>query len=276
MAAEATPEPGLPAPRLPAMHTLQRLTVGLAAALLLASLAACAAAQSPTFTDRTFLSVSVTDGGTARPLAAGTRVRLDFGATNLGASAGCNSMSGTYRVEGGRLAFEGGGMTDMACDPERMTQDTWLIKLLESKPAVRLAGDELTLESGSTVLRLLDRKVVEPDVALTGHRWTVESIVSGEAVSSIPQGASATLTFNADGSIDVDDGCNQGSARWSTVAGGIQVSDLVLTKKACQGAGAALEDAVVRVLRAGTIAAAIAGNALTLRAGANGLQLRAS
>jgi heat shock protein HslJ len=167
-------------------------------------------------------------------------------------------------------------MTDMACDPDRMTQDIWLAQLLESKPAVRLNGDELILESGWIVVRLLDRRVVEPDVALSGHVWTVVSIVDGDAVSSVPAGATATLTFNGDGTLDVNDGCNQGSARWIAAAGGIEVSDLVLTKKACDGPGGQLESAVVSVLRAGTIAAAIDADVLTLQAGGKGLQLRAS
>ena len=259
------------------MHTLHlRAITGVLLAIVLAVVAGCAAASSPGLAGRTFLSVAVTDGGAARPLVAGTRIRLDFRASDLGASAGCNSMGGTYRLDGGRLIFEGGGMTEMACEPDRMAQDTWLASLLASNPTARLAGDELTLTSGSIVVRLLDRKVVEPDVALTGHAWTVVSIIAGDAVSSVPQGASATLTFNADGTLTVDAGCNQGSARFSAVPGGIEVSDLVLTKKACEGPGGQLESAVVGVLRAGTIAAAIDSNVLTLRAGAAGLQLRAS
>jgi heat shock protein HslJ len=258
------------------MHSPHRLIAGLALTILVATAAACSGASAPSLTGRSFLSVTVTDGGAARPLAVGTRVRLDFRATDLGASAGCNSMGGTYKLENGRLSFEGGGMTDMACDPDRMTQDTWLVQLLESKPAVRLNGDELILESGSIVVRLLDRRVVEPDVALSGHAWTVVSIVDGDAVSSVPAGATATLTFNGDGTLDVNDGCNQGSARWIAAAGGIEVSDLVLTKKACDGPGGQLESAVVSVLRAGTIAAAIDADVLTLKAGGKGLQLRAS
>jgi heat shock protein HslJ len=258
------------------MQTLRRLTAVLALTILVAAMAACSAASAPSLAGRSFLSVAVTDGGAARPLANGTRVRLDFRATDLGASAGCNSMGGTYRLDNGRLSFEGGAMTEMACDPDRMTQDTWLANLLASKPAVRLTGDELTLESGSIVVRLLDRRVVEPDVALTGQAWTVVSIIDGDAVSSVPANATATLTFNADGTLDVNDGCNQGGARWSAVGAGIAVSNLVLTKKACEAAAGALEAAVVGVLRAETIAAAIESNLLTLRAGGKGLQLRAS
>lgn len=257
------------------MQTLRRLATGLALIALLAASAGCAA-STPTLADRAFLSVAVTDGGAARPLVAGTRIRLDFRATDLGASAGCNSIGGTYRIEGGRLVFEGGGMTEMGCDQARDAQDQWLVALLGSKPAVRLTGDELVLESGSIVVRLLDRKVVEPDVALTGHAWTVTSIISGDAVSSTPQGATATLLFNADGMLSVNAGCNQGGATWKGVGAGIEVSDLVLTKKACEGPGGQLESAVVGVLRAGSIAAAIDSDVLTLQAGTQGLQLRGS
>lgn len=257
------------------MHTLRRLAAATALLAILLTTAGCVGA-SPGLPNRAFLSVAVTDGGAARPLVGGTRIRLDFRTTDLGASAGCNSMGGTYKIDGGRLVVDAMFMTEMACDEDRMAQDDWLSKLLGSRPAVRLVGDELTLEGGSVVIRLLDRKVVEPDVAITGRIWTVESIISGDAVSSVPAGATATLAFHADGTLDVNAGCNQGSARWKAVGTGIEVSDLGLTKKACEGAGGQLESAVVGVLGAGSIAAAIDGSVLTLQAGAGGLQLRAS
>lgn len=257
------------------MHTLRQLATGIALVAILTAAAGCAA-SAPSLAARTFLSVAVTDGGAARPLVAGTRIRLDFRATDLGASAGCNSIGGTYRIENGHLIFEGGSMTEMACDPGRDAQDQWLVQVLGSKPAARLNGDELVLESGSTVVRLLDRKVVEPDVALAGTTWTVVSIIAGDAVSSVPQGATATLLFNANGSMSVNAGCNQGGAMWKAVGSGIEVTDLVLTKKACEAAGGQLESAVVGVLRSGSIAASIDANLLTLQAAGGGLQLRAS
>lgn len=257
------------------MQNLRRLATGLALVALLTAASGCAT-LAPTLAGRAFLSVAVTDGGVAWPLVAGTRIRLDFRATDMGASAGCNSIGGTYRIENGRLIFEGGSMTEMGCDPDRDAQDQWLIQLLASKPALRLTGDELVLESGSIVVRLLDRKVVEPDVALVGPTWTVESIINGDAVSSVPNGATATLVFNGDGTMTINAGCNQGGASWKAVGTGIEVSDLVLTKKACEAPGGQLESAVVGVLRVGSIAAAIDSNLLTLQAGAQGLQLRAS
>ena len=242
--------------------------------LMMAAGAACNAA-APQLTDRAFLSVAVTDGGAARPLVPGTRIRLDFKGSELGANAGCNSIGGTYRIEGGKLILDAAGMTEMGCDQPRHDQDDWLIEFLSSDPTFRLAGDELILESGTVVVRLFDRKIVEPDQALVGPTWTVDSIISGDAVASLPQGATATIVFNADGTLTLDAGCNQGGGRWAAVAGGLEFSDLILTKKACEGPGGQLEAAVMSVLGAGSVTAQIEAKGLLLRAGANGLGLRA-
>jgi heat shock protein HslJ len=104
-------------------------------ALLVVSLTAGCAAASFTVADREFLSTAVVDGGAALALAPGTRIRLTFQATDLGVSAGCNHIGGSYRIDGGRLVFEGVAMTDMGCDAQRDRQDQWLIAFLTSKPA---------------------------------------------------------------------------------------------------------------------------------------------
>lgn len=255
------------------MQITSRLAVGLAIVVALTTSTACAA-SAPQLAGREFLSVGVTDGGAAKPLVAGTRIRLDFQAESVGASAGCNSMGGAYRIESGVLIVDSIFMTEMACDEARMAQDEWLSKLLGSKPSIRIVGDELTLQSGSIVVRLLDRKIVEPDAALTGPTWTVQSIITGDSVSSIPGGVVATLVFKADGTVTVAPGCNDGTARWVAVGGGIKITELGLTKKACPGPAGELETAVIAVLGAETLAASIKSNVLTLQAGQRGLQLR--
>ena len=236
-------------------------------------LAACQA-SGPAMAGRAFLSVNVAENGAPKALVAGTRIRLDFQADALSANAGCNTMGGTYRLDGGRLVVGDLAMTEMGCQPELMAQDTWLAGVLGAKPQVVLVGDELTIDAGTAVIVLKDRRVVQPDLAITGPTWTVESLFTGDAVSSVPAGAVATLVFHADGTLDVDDGCNTGGAHWAPVGTGIEVSDLVLTKKACSGAAAELESAVVGTLREGTIAASIEADQLILRAGASGLGLR--
>ena len=184
-------------------------------------------------------------------------------------------MGGEYRVDGGRLTVDSLAMTDMGCDADRMAQDQWLATFLGSKPVMRLSGSELVLEAGSTGIRLLDRTLAEPDKPLVGPTWTVTSLIDNEAVSSVPAGATATLVFGADGGLTVQTGCNDGHGTWKAVGGGIEVSALAMTKKACIGPGAQLEDAVVGVLGSGTVAASIRADMLTLRSDGKGLQLQA-
>jgi heat shock protein HslJ len=164
---------------------------------------------------RTFLSVSATDGGVDRPVVPGTRIRLDFRAADFTASAGCNTIGGQYRVEAGRLVVVQLATTAMGCPAALGAQDAWLSALLMARPAVDLSGNALTLDAGSSVLKLLDQAVADPDRPLVGTLWNLESIISGGAVSSIPDGARATILFKADGTLSLFTGCNQGGATWT-------------------------------------------------------------
>jgi len=264
--------------RLAAVPNLNRrnpLAAGLAL-LFVASLASCQAAASLSLTNREFLSNGITDGGAAFDLVPGTRVRLNFTDTGLSASAGCNSFGATYRVEGGRLVIDGGAMTEMGCDQARDKQDQWLFAFLGSRPGVTLAGTDLTLDNGRAIMRLVDRTIAEPDLNIVGPTWTVTSIIEGDAVSSVPAGATATLTFNADGSVDVNAGCNRGRGSWTLDGTGIAFKDVFLTKMACADPAGSLETAVLAVINQGTVQASIKAKSLTLQAAGRGLQLTGS
>jgi heat shock protein HslJ len=244
-------------------------------AIVVVSLAACSAA-APDLNGREFHSVEVSEGGAARPLVAGTRITLRFSGTDVGANAGCNSLGGSYKVDLGRLVFERGAQTAMGCAQALQVQDEWLVAFLDSDPMIVVAGNELMLTNGAISMRLLDREVAEPDLNIVGPTWTVESLIQGDTVSSVPEGASATLVFKADGSVEVDAGCNRGSGTWRLEGTGIKVESLLLTKMACQGPGAALESAVLSVLSADVIQAQIESDVMTLIGGYAGLQLRGS
>ncbi len=221
-----------------------------------------------------WLSLAVTEDGEDRPLVDGTQIHLRFTDGQLGASAGCNSMSGAYRFEEGRLIFEGGGVTEMGCDEERHAQDEWLFGFIGAQPSVAQEGDKLTLTSGATVITLQDREVAEPDLPLTGTTWTVDSIISGDAVSSVPNGATATLVFTDDGRLELDNGCNSGGGTYEVTDGTLRVGELMTTLIGCDGPAAQLEAAVMGVLNAGELEYAIDAGSLTLMAGDQGLGLR--
>jgi heat shock protein HslJ len=241
--------------------------------VVIALLTGCGAASNE-LAGRSFLSTAVVAGGAPIELVPGTQVRLSFTADGrISANAGCNTMGGPYRLEGSTLVVTDAGVTEMGCDAARHAQDDWVFGLLTSGPALTLAGNELVLVSGTDSLALLDREIADPDRPLAGPTWTVESIISGDAVSSVPQGMAATLAFAADGSVQVATGCNEGSGTFSADATTLRISDLVLDTRACADAAGQLESAVLAVLRAETVTHRIEASSLTLQAGTNGLSL---
>jgi heat shock protein HslJ len=255
---------------------MKRLSTLLLSAILFTS-ACLGQAQAVGLDGRTFLSTAVTDGAAAKVLAPETRIRLVFNADgSLGASAGCNSIGGTYRVVDGVLDVEPGAMTEMGCDEARHAQDAWLIEFLASDPRIVLSGNDLGLSSGTTAIRLLDREVAEPDLPLAGTQWVVDSIIEGEAVSSVPDGARATLRIAEDGSAVIQTGCNEGGGRVVLDGAQIRFTDLVSTDMACVDGRADLERAVMAVLNAESATWTIDAGRLTITAGGAGLSFQGS
>jgi heat shock protein HslJ len=223
---------------------------------------------------REFLSTAVVERSEDRPLVPGTEIRIGFQDDQLTASAGCNTFGAAYRVEGGRLIVEGGSMTEMGCDDERSAQDEWLFAFLGSQPQITVSDDELTLSAGETVITLVDREVAEPDLALVGPTWTIESIIVGDAASSVPAGATASISFADDGTMSAETGCNTGGARYEVEGDELRLSPFELTLMGCDGAAGQLEQAVVAVLGSGRASYQIESDTLTLMAGNRGLVLR--
>jgi heat shock protein HslJ len=228
---------------------------------------------------RTFLSTAVTENGAARPLVEGTRIRIAFHEGRLNADAGCNQLTGPYTVDGTTLVVDELAMTEMACQPaERMDQDTWLAAVLAGRPTINVSGDTLVLTSGSREVTMLDREVADPDRALAGPRWRVESLIAGDAVSSTPGDAEAYFTFSTDGRISGSTGCNQFGGTYTATAGSITFSQIAMTKKACYGGANVLEMAVTVVFDGRPVPYRIDADRLTLTyaSGSGGLQLRAA
>ncbi|MBB4765781.1 META domain-containing protein [Amorphoplanes digitatis] len=221
---------------------------------------------------RTF--VSAPDEGSKR-LVEGTRLRLGFEPGTVTAEAGCNHLSGRAAVDGDRLVVSDVGGTMMACSAELMDQDTWLTDFLQQRPRWQLDGDTLVLSAGTTRLRLVDIRSAEPDRPLTGPRWSVQSLIDGDAAASVPAGADAHLTFR-DGRVTGSTGCTDVDGAASIGDGSITFSRLTSRGKACPPELEALERTVLGLLN-GKLAYRITGDRLTLtRADGDGLDLRAA
>jgi heat shock protein HslJ len=239
-------------------------------------LGACAAGSSsppdgtggPGLDGRTFLS----SGIVGRILVAGSRIRIAFRDGQVSASGGCNSMSGSYRIDGDRLVAGSLATTEMGCDEPLMAQDTWLADLLDGA-TIALDGDSLVLAKGGVRLTMEDREIADPDRPLLGTRWVVDGLISGDAVSSMPVGVTAALTFSH-GRLDVEAGCNGGDGSVDVTDTTIDFGPIERTTKGCGPDAMAVEQAVMAVL-SGPVAYAIEARSLTLDAGGVGLMLRA-
>ena len=226
-------------------------------------------ATTEALSGRTFLSTGIEGAD----LAEGSQVRLTFEATRIGASAGCNQMSGEYEVVDGALKVGMLAMTEMACEEPLMSQDTWLSGFLDGATAT-LDDTTLTLAKDSTTLTLQDESVLNPDQPLEGTRWVVTSTIANEGVSSVPESAQASLVFDAT-SVAVETGCNSGSGGYEVQDDLITFGPIATTLKLCVDEGiAALEQSVLNVVQ-GEVEYDIDGNTLTLMKDGTGLVLTA-
>lgn len=248
--------------------------------VLLGGLAACGdqggvkATSAGDASPATYVVTGVTEKGTARDLVPGTEIRLRFEDGRLTLTAGCNTMIGTYDLDGSRLTVSALEMTEMGCDRARMDQDTWLGGLF-ARPVQFSPGPDGAIISGDTVLSIADREQVSPDRPLVGTKWLLDTVYQKETASSVPAGVSAYIVFEADGTVGFYDGCNEGGGPATIEDGRIGFGDLTSTLRGCTVDEVnRVADAFGRVV-GGTVAYEIEENSLTLTRGAHGLGFKA-
>jgi heat shock protein HslJ len=200
--------------------------------------------------DRTFVSTSVFEESLPRSLVSGTRVELRFFPDGrLDAQAGCNHLGGNGRIEDGRLVLADLGTTDMACDRDRMDQDTWLGTFLGARPAWTLTGDDLTLATDRAMIVLRDRRTLDPDRPLTGTRWVVDTIINDDIASSVPAGTEAFLTIDGDGAVLGHTGCRAVRGEATVTETTVRFADVGGLDGACTADAGRLHAAVATILR---------------------------
>lgn len=254
-----------------------------ALATIVSACGANAMVTSPPATDpaadlygKTFLSTKVTVDGKNHALVEGTRISLSFEKNKLSALAGCNGVGGDLKLVNGVIDLKPGPSTLMACDPALMKQSDWFAKILTSKPAWKFDDGTLTITSNQTVLTFLDKKQAMPDIGLEDSRWTLESIITGETVSTSAGAQKAYLEFR-DGKVSGTDGCNALGGPAKVSNGKVVLGDITTTLKACPD-GADIQTAFGKVLTKGTLTVVIDADRATLTTadGKNGIVLRGS
>jgi autotransporter-associated beta strand protein len=219
---------------------------------------------------RTFTASAITDQGRPRALVAGTQVEVRF--TDDGrvvVNAGCNTLSGTVTVDGGKLGVADMSVTEMGCDPARHDQDRFLAGLFAGNPEWRLDGGHLVLGSSGQGLELNQDRTLP----LAGTVWKADTVIVGTMAGSAPAGVHATLVFGPD-QVTITGLCNLAQAGYRTAGSTITFQPGRLTRKACQENVMSLEQATLAVLD-GEATYAIDTGTLTLTKGDRGLRLTA-
>jgi heat shock protein HslJ len=207
--------------------------------------------------------VNGTNDGVAIPIVADADITLDITGSSISGRSACNQYGGEVVVRDGQVQFGDLFMTEMACaEPVMASEAAYHAALAKVRAATR-DGDTLTL-SGPGVELVFELVVPPPAAELVETDWVLDSIITGDAVSSA-MGGPAGLRFGADGSMAGSTGCRAFTARYVDAEGITMVSDLALDAVACPGDLAAQDAAVVAVLGE-RFRAVVEGQHLTLAA----------
>ncbi|MGW2015953.1 META domain-containing protein [Streptomyces sp. NPDC001927] len=164
-------------------------------------------------------------------------------------NSGCNGFGAEVSVQGDTVTVKQGQGTEMACPGERGAFEAVLQKVFDGSMKARVEGDRLTLTSldGKNVVALTS----EPPAPLNGTTWTVDSLLSGETASSVPQGSEGKATFviDKDGKVRGNLGCNRFTATAEVTPTTLTVTGPVATTRMiCSGPQMQLETKLYELL----------------------------
>ena len=148
-------------------------------------------------------------------------------------SDGCNRYRAPVALDGNgfRVQTEAMVSTKMACLPELMTRaDAYTAALGQARTA-RVEGPRLTL-LGKDGAMLATFETQSRD--LSGTTWEVTGVNNGkQAVVSVLQGSSLTLSFSREGAVSGSAGCNRFSGKFTADGEKVTIHALASTRKRC-------------------------------------------
>jgi heat shock protein HslJ len=205
--------------------------------------------------------------GAAMPIAADFPITLTVAGTQISGRAACNFYGAEIDAGGGRMRLTMTSMTAMACPEPVMATETAFTTAIDRIDTVERDGASLVLR-GSGVRLEFERLAPPPVAEMVGTEWILESLVKGEAISSIA-GARATLRFDPGGTFSGSTGCRTFRGKWVAADGGIATPELGMDGE-CPANLAAQDSHVVSVIEG--FRASVDGRTLTLEAsGGEGL-----
>jgi heat shock protein HslJ len=169
-------------------------------------------------------------------------VTLRIDDDEVGGTAACNIYGGTIERDGSTITIGALSMTEMGCDEPTMALESAYLAALAAVTSADRAESSLLLEGPGVELTFaLD--VPEPDASLLGTAWSLESMITGDAVSSVL--GPATLVFEEDGTMRGSTGCRDFTARYELSGADLRVSDLAVDQVECEEGVASQDDHVL-------------------------------
>ena len=227
-----------------------------------------AALDAEALSGRTFTSTKVT----GRELASADPIVISFDDGQMSVSAGCNTMFGSFAVEGDTLEWaQQPASTLMACDKELEEQDAWLADLLTAGVTAEADGATLTLASDDVTIELTDGSTQDLD-SLLGRTWTViGTIRDGRTIRLPVRMTPPRLGVRGNGTARLDTGCNTGRTVVRVVDDGLEFGPTTTTRVACRQPAREIERRVLAVLDGRSDYVSFDGTVLVVVRGDTGL-----
>jgi heat shock protein HslJ len=195
-----------------------------------------------------------------------------FDAGKISGNAGCNDYTGSYTLDGDKIAVDGLAMTAMACPEIQMALEQAYTTTLSKVATYAIAGNALELKTAEGTVGLRYRVAERP--SLTKTRWLATMINSGSgAVVSVVGGSRVTAIFAEAGTVAGSGGCNDYSGPYTVDGSSIEIGPLMATEKACVEAAVNQQEAAYFAALEKVATFDFKGDRLELRAGDGSLQV---
>jgi heat shock protein HslJ len=179
---------------------------------------------------------------------------------------------GTIKVRGSSISISALSMTEMACQEKLMASEAAYLAALPRVTTVDRSVSSLVLSGPQVELRF----ALVPPVAnanLVGTAWILDSLISGDAVSSTV-GERVALQLSGDGRLSASTGCRDVTGSYTVSDGQVEVTLDPYDAIGCAGELGAQDAHILDVL-SGAFSIDINGDRLTLMAGNQGIGYRA-
>ncbi len=184
-------------------------------------------------------------------------------------TAGCNTYSGSYEVDGDAIMFGLMATTLMACIQPVTEQEASYLAVLDRTQTFAVDNGILTLYgAGGQELAVFAAESQD----LAGTAWSVISYNTGtQAVRTVVIDSAITAAFDEAGQIAGNASCNDYSGPYVTGDGVITIGPLASTERFCEGLAeqeaqylAALQSATTYEVRVGRLELRTAAGALAV------------